>query len=392
MSSLVPPTSSEALDYSTHLQTRIREHIVAAGGKITFAEFMQLVLYAPADAQGRGGYYTGGAEKFGKEGDFVTAPLISEFFSYALAEQCAEIFKSLAQKNLLEFGAGTGIMAADILQHLEKIQQLPEKYYILEVSADLQQRQRQTLQEKVPHLYGRVSWLQSLPENFHGVMLANEVLDAMPVHQVIWHDDGVKEFYVCWSDGRFQYLEDELSSPRLKAAVQNLELTLGTFPPGYCSEINLMMDAWLASIAHCLQQGVVLLIDYGFPRHEYFHEQRSMGTLMCHYQHRAHADPFWYPGLQDITAHIDFTAVAEAAAENQLDILGFTTQAAFLLHNKILELANSEHDQQRWRNVQKIQQLIAPQEMGELFKVMALGKNYGEPLPAFELKDMLDRL
>jgi SAM-dependent MidA family methyltransferase len=378
--------------YSKHLQHRIRQQIEHSGGKITFAEFMQWALYAPADTQGWGGYYTGGIEKFGAKGDFITAPIMSEFFSYALAEQCAAIFKTLPQKNILEFGAGTGIMAADILQHLEKINRLPTHYYILELSADLQQRQREILQQKIPHLIERLEWLSTLPENFSGIILANEVLDAMPVHQVVWREDGIKERYVSWYDNQFQYLDAELSTSRLQAAVDNLQAEMGQFPPGYSSEINLMLNAWVASVAALLEQGVILLIDYGFPRHEYFHAQRSMGTLMCHYQHRAHSDPFSNIGLQDISAHVDFTAVAEAAAENNLDVLGFTTQAAFLLNNKILELANSEHDQQRWRNVQKIQQLIAPQEMGELFKVMALGKHFHEALPAFEFKDMLDRL
>lgn len=382
----------EALAYSAHLKTIIHEHIIRAGGKISFAEFMQLALYAPVDTQGRGGYYTGGTEKFGRAGDFVTAPEISEFFSYALAEQCSTILASLPQKNILEFGAGSGIMAADILQHLEKINSLPAHYYILEVSAELQQRQRTTLQEKIPQLIERVSWLHKLPETFVGVILANEVLDAMPVHQVVWHERDVKERFVCWQDDAFQYVEVELGSPRLKTAVITLQEELGNFPAGYCSEINLTLEPWLASIAEFLQQGVIVLIDYGFPRHEYFHPQRSMGTLMCHYRHRAHSDPFWCVGLQDITAHVDFTAVAEAAVKNHLDVLGFTTQAAFLLNNKLLDLASSEQEQQRWRNVQKIQQLIAPQEMGELFKVMALGKNFSEALPAFEFKDMLGRL
>ncbi|MSP52781.1 MAG: class I SAM-dependent methyltransferase [Gammaproteobacteria bacterium] len=382
----------EVLAYSAHLQNIIREKIVLAGGKISFAEFMRLALYAPADAQGRGGYYTGGTEKFGPEGDFITAPIISEFFSYALAEQCATVFNTLSQKNILEFGAGTGIMAADILQHLEKNNNLPAQYYILEISADLQQRQRDILQEKIPHLIARVQWLSTLPEKFSGIILANEVLDAMPVHQIMCTENEVQERYVIWQDKQFKYLESDISSVRLRAAVDTIQTELRHFSAGYQTEINLMLDAWLASLAEILQQGVILLIDYGFPRHEYFHPQRSMGTLMCHYRHRAHSDPFLNVGLQDITAHVDFTAVAEAATKNNLDVLGFTTQAAFLLNNKILELANSEHDQQRWRNVQKIQQLIAPQEMGELFKVMALGKNFYEALPAFEFKDMLGRL
>jgi SAM-dependent MidA family methyltransferase len=389
---LVTPLSPEAIAYSTHLQQIIREEITRADGKISFAEFMKLALYAPADAKGQGGYYTGGTEKFGQEGDFITAPIISKFFSYALAEQCTSIFKNLLCKNILEFGAGTGIMAADLLQHLEKKNSLPEHYYILEVSADLQQRQRDILQKNIPHLIERVHWLSTLPEKFSGIILANEVLDSMPVHQVVWSENVVQERYVIWDDNQFKYLEGDISSKRLQVAVDTIQTELGKFPTGYYTEINLMLEAWLTSLAAILEQGVILLIDYGFPRHEYFHPQRSMGTLMCHYRHRAHSDPFWYVGLQDITAHVDFTAVAEAATKNNLDVLGFTTQAAFLLNNKILELANSDQEQQRWRNVQKIQQLIAPQEMGELFKVMALGKNYNEALPAFEFKDMLGRL
>lgn len=345
------------------------------------------------------GYYVSGSQKFGASGDFVTAPEISPLFSYCLARQCSEILTHItpdSQKSILEFGAGSGVMAADILLEMEQLGQLPDCYYILEVSADLKQRQYETLQTKAGHLIDRVNWLEQLPDSpFTGIVLANEVLDAMPVHRFYKDSTNkhhtVGEYYVAVEDSRFVWRQGALSNEKLQDIVNNIQDQL---PNDYSSEINLAATAWVASIASCLHKGVVLIIDYGFPRHEYYHPQRDKGTLMCHYRHHSHPDPFFYPGLQDITAHVDFTAVAEAADAAGLDILGYTNQAFFLLGNKIEDylIKRDSNSPEYMKLAQQLKTLTMPGEMGELFKVIALGKSFNENLEGFSLKDDRVRL
>ncbi|KTD42683.1 class I SAM-dependent methyltransferase [Legionella parisiensis] len=349
---------------------------------IPFVEFMQLALYAPG-----AGYYSSGLQKLGKQGDFITAPELTPLFGKTLANQCQQILKELESPVLFEFGAGSGALCVALLEHLAEHNSLPEAYYILEVSADLYHRQHELIAQKIPHLAHLVTWLDRWPETpFNGVVLANEVLDAMPVHRFMKTEQGIMESYIALNE---QQQLTELFKPchnqRLLDYINN-RLSLPNTP--YLSEVNLFIDDWIMNNYHMLKQGVVFLIDYGFPRHEYYHPDRNQGTLMCHYQHRSHPDPLLYPGEQDITAHVDFTHVAEAGQQAGFHIAGFTNQASFLLANGLLSLINtldSELDQVQAK--QAIKQLTLPSEMGELFKVIALSKNMEMSLNGFLLND-----
>jgi SAM-dependent MidA family methyltransferase len=384
----LPIPSDDEQAHSERLQALIRDEIAAANGLITFARFMELALYAPGL-----GYYAAGARKFGEAGDFVTAPELSPLFSQCLAQQCQQLLRHLGGGAILEFGAGTGTMASDILLELERLGTLPDHYLILELSADLQQRQQETLRRRVPHLFARIEWLSALPApGFKGVILANEVVDAMPVHLIRFEEQGAREGFVSWQEGRFVWCDRPLSTPELQQQIATLQLELDAenFCRGYTSEINLVQRGWIRSLAGLLEQGVALIIDYGFPRHEYYHPERTGGTLMCHYRHRAHADPLILVGLQDITAHVDFTALAEAALDCGLEVLGYTGQAQFLLANGLGEriAAIDQSDARRYLEItQQVKKLTLPNEMGELFKVLALGRNYDGVLNGFMLQD-----
>ena len=386
----LPVPDADAIAHSQKLIESIATEIEQQGGQISFERYMSMALYQPGL-----GYYASGSQKFGAGGDFVTAPQLSSLFSRCLARQCSEILNALPAgeaRVLLEFGAGTGIMAADILLQLEELGTLPDSYYILEVSADLRQRQQATLKNKAVHLMDRVSWLDRLPdEGVSGVVLANEVLDAMPVHRFYKEDQSVGEYYVTLQDSKFVWREGDFSSDTVRHKVS--ELTTG-LPESYVSEINLAANAWIASISRWMKKGVVLVIDYGFPRNEYYHPQRNQGTLMCHYRHHSHENPFLYPGLQDITAHVDFSAVAEAADAAGLHIIGYTNQAFFLLANKVDSyLIDMDSNSPEYLQLaQQLKTLTMPGEMGELFKVIALGKNFDQELQGFALKDDRYRL
>jgi SAM-dependent MidA family methyltransferase len=383
--SRLPEPDEDAQAHSERLIALIRDEI--ADGQISFARYMELALYAPGL-----GYYSAGSRKFGESGDFVTAPEISSLFSRTLARQVCEILNSIDGGNVLEAGGGSGIMAADMLAELEQLESLPSQYFILELSADLRQRQKEMLTGRVPHLLSRVQWLDELPTSgFRGVVVANELLDALPVVCFSVEKNGIKERYVTWRDDCFQWVSAEPESAELK---EQLEAVAKDLPVGYESEINLTVNAWIQSIADTLEAGVVLLLDYGFPRNEYYHSERSAGTLMCHYRHRSHDDPFVYPGLQDITAHVDFTAIAESAQASGLDVSGYTSQAYFLLSNGLTELAeaNTSNEREQLFNAQQIRTLTMPNEMGELFKVMALTKNYESALTGFSMLDARHKL
>jgi SAM-dependent MidA family methyltransferase len=366
MPSRLPSPSPEAAQHSARLTELIRREIAAQGGWLSFARYMELALYAPGL-----GYYTAGAHKFGEAGDFVTAPELSPLFGRTLARQVAGIVAQDAP-HVLELGAGSGKLAADMLAELERIGCLPESYSILEVSADLRERQQALLGERLPHLAGRLHWLDALPETFAGAVVANEVLDALPVHLVHWREDGPVERGVIASDTGFGWEDRPINDPELLEAARNIAV-----PDGYVSEICLAQRGLINSLAQRLTRGALLFVDYGFGAGEFYHPQRSTGTLMCHYRHRAHDDPFFLPGLQDITAHVNFTDAAECGIEAGLELLGYTTQAFFLLNCGIADFV-AESDPENLRDHQplsaQLQKLTSPAEMGELFKAIMLGK------------------
>ena len=385
----LPPPSDIALAHSRSVQTMIRDKIHAAGGWISFEQFMNLVLYAPGM-----GYYSSGATKLGSAGDFVTASEISSLFGRTLAQQVIQIYRQISQTDILEFGAGSGKLALDLLFELEKSDALPGKYFILEISAELRQRQQMLLADKAPHLVHLVEWLEQLPAQFNGIILANEVLDAMPVHMVAWHNNELFERGVIWQNGQFAWQDRPIQNIELHHAASQLTSLINPHNDvafTYVSEINLAATHFMRSLANIMQQGVILLIDYGFGRDEYYHPQRSQGTLMCHYRHHAHDDPFFLPGLQDITSHVDFSAISAAAENTELVLLGYTTQAYFLINCGITEILAQtpvEDTNNYLPQANQLQKLVSPAEMGELFKVIGFGKNFSEPLIGFKNGDM----
>ncbi len=378
MSSL-PQPSREAQVHSNQLCDLIHRDIALQSGWIPFSRFMELALYAPGL-----GYYSAGARKFGAAGDFVTAPEISPLFGRTLARQIAEIMVH-STPHIIELGAGSGQLAVDVLGELERQACLPERYDILEVSADLRQRQQALLQQHLPHLIDRVHWLDALPDSISGVVVANEVLDALPVHLLRWTDGCIFERGVASKGAHFVWQERLLGIPALLAIAQQIVV-----PDDTLSEISLAARGLVSSLSERLRQGVLLFIDYGFGAREYYHEQRDCGTLMCHYRHHAHDDPFFLPGLQDITVHVDFTAAAEAAIDAGLHLVGYTTQAHFLINCGITDLL-AQTDPESVRDYlplsAQLQKLTSPAEMGELFKVIALGKGMGAPLCGFVAGD-----
>ncbi|MCL2345050.1 MAG: SAM-dependent methyltransferase [Desulfobulbus sp.] len=383
----LPLPDLDALAHSQRLRQYLADDIDAQGGWLSFSRFMEGVLYAPGL-----GYYAAGARKFGAAGDFVTAPEMTPLFAQSLARQVAEGMVASVPV-VCEVGAGSGRLAADLLLALEARQILPERYFILDLSADLRQRQQATIAQAAAHLAGRVVWLDRLPETFSGVVLANELLDALPVDIVAWRADGIFSRGVSLAaDGGFTWNERPASGALLAAAEEIAEQC--GLPPGFESEIGLASRAWTAEWGHRLQRGLLLLIDYGFPRREFYHPQRGRGTLMCHYRHRAHPDPFYLPGLQDVTAHVDFTAIAAAADSAGLDALGYASQGRFLLDCGILDrLGEIPADSVDYlRAASEVNKLLLPHEMGELFKVLALGRGLTEPLCGFATGDQRHRL
>jgi SAM-dependent MidA family methyltransferase len=382
----LPTLTAEEAAHAARVAARLREEIAAAGGWIGFARYMQLALYEPGL-----GYYSAGAHKLGASGDFVTAPEVAPVFSRCLALQCEEVLRAQGGGELLELGAGSGVMAAGILGELERRGALPHRYRILDVSADLRERQRATLAEAVPHLLDRIEWLDRLPESIDGVVVANEVLDALPVERFVMRGDEVRALGVACRDGRLQW--SEAAAPaRLAAAVRRIERETGAaWPEGYASEVNLGLGDWLASLAGPLARGVMLFVDYGLPRREYYAPERSEGTLLCHVRHRFHDDPFARPGLQDITAWVDFTAVAESAEAAGLAVAGYATQAHFLIGNDLGGFVAHVADLDLASRVNLSRQamlLTLPGEMGERFRVMALARGCDLPLRGFAVRDL----
>ena len=373
--SALPAPTAEAQAQSQQLSLLIQEEINRNNGWISFSVFMQMALYAPGL-----GYYSGGTKKFGAGGDFVTAPEISPLFAQTLARQAAQVIEE-THGDILELGAGTGKLAADLLLTLHELDKLPARYYILEVSAYLRQVQRDNLQKLLPEtVFQRVMWLGSLPGEFIGLILGNEVLDAIPVHLVYQTEAELLERGVSFDNG-FVWQDKQLTSASLGNNLRDYAL-----PRDYLTEICPAAAGLIQSLAEALQRGVVLMLDYGFAGREYYHPQRNQGTLMCHYQHYAHSDPLVNVGLQDITAHVDFTSVAHAGISKRLELAGFCSQAQFLMNCGILDVMSqvSPNDMARYAPLAAAaQKLLSPAEMGELFKAIAFSKNMESPLVGF---------
>ena len=372
----LPEPDQAARERSGQLLARMAERIEAAGGWMDFAAYMQSALYEPGL-----GYYDGANRKFGAGGDFVTAPELSPHFARTLARHWAGACADLPAQ-VLEFGAGTGALAEEFLREVQRLGLPMPDYGILEVSADLRLRQQHRLSGLPVH------WLDGLPASFSGLMIANEVLDVLPVRLFV-DEHGVQERGVAWEQGRL-VLRSRPAPADLSSAVSVLRDRNGPWPPGYGSEWCPLAGAWIHSLAQCLDRGLMLFFDYGFPEHEYYHPQRTMGTVMCHYRQHAHADPLWYPGLNDITAHVDFSACARQALVSGLQVRGYTSQANFLLNAGILDGLHGVSDPATLAGVQR---LLLESEMGEIIKVMALSKGIGEaPLAGFTRGDRRHRL
>jgi SAM-dependent MidA family methyltransferase len=365
----LPLPDPESLAHSERVAAFIRRAIRRAGGSISFAEFMQHALYAPGL-----GYYSAGAAKFGASGDFITAPESSPLFARVLARQCAPVLQALSCPVVLEIGAGSGALAADLLGYLPDL----ERYKILEVSADLRQRQEDLLRRKVPEQVAKVGWLNDLPRNFCGVIVANEVADALPVERFEKTGAGIVQHRVVAEGDAFAWRR-EAAPPFLEQAVRHLEHSLGAeFPEGFVSELSPGLPGWIADISASLDRGFIFLFDYGLTRAEYYARDRSDGWLRCHLRHRAHNDPLIYPGIQDLSSWVDFTSVAEGATGTGMEVAGFVSQAHFLINGGLQEeLADFQRlpTAAQLEISRQVKMLTLPSEMGEHFKCIGLAKN-----------------
>ncbi len=381
----LPTPDPESAAHSERVAGFIRDKIAAAGGSISFAEFMQHALYAPGL-----GYYVAGAIKLGAAGDFVTAPEISSVFGRVIARQAAEVLASLDDGAVLELGAGSGRLAASVLRMLKELDRLPRRYDILEVSADLRERQERLLRAELPELVSRVNWVDRLPQEFSGVIVANEVLDAFPVERFRRVAGGVQQLQVADREGSFEVVAADAPA-NLRDAVAAIERDLGyELHAGYESEVSLGVRGWVAELGRAMQRGAVFLFDYGVSRREYYAPDRDAGWLRCHFRHRAHADPLLLPGIQDITAWVDFTAVAEAAVDSGMEVAGFATQAGFLMSGglevELRSMASLSAREQIELSAQ-VKNLTLPGAMGENFKCMALRRGAVEVPSAFRMTD-----
>ncbi|WP_425502882.1 class I SAM-dependent methyltransferase [Pseudomarimonas arenosa] len=386
----LPEPAVEARAHSERFVEQLRAVIAAEGGAIPFSRYMELALYAPGF-----GYYSAGATKFGASGDFITAPELGSLFARTVANAAIRLLRPLGEADVLELGGGSGAFAEGMLTHLAELDWRPGRYMILEPSADLRQRQQQRLRERLTaDLFARVEWLDQLPEQgWSGLLFANEVLDALPVTRFVKRQGEVMELYVEVREQQLR-LTERAADSMLIAALQKVEQTLGrSLPDGYVSELLVQLPWWLQAVTGSLQRGLALFIDYGYTRREYYLDERSQGTLVCHYRHRAHADPFIWPGLNDISSFVDFTAVAEAGLAAGLELAGFCSQASFLLGNGLeQELAAPAADEreQRARN-EEARKLVLPGEMGERFRVIGLERGV-DASALFAFGDLSGRL
>jgi len=367
----LPVPDQAAVQQSQRVSQLLRSQIEQADGHLSFSQFMHTCLYTPED-----GYYQSTRPKFGSQGDFITAPEISPLFGDCIAHMCADALKQIPAACLFEFGAGSGHLAADILGTLATQYDLYPDYKILELSSALQQRQRETLQRRCPDCYDQVAWLSALPETpFTAIILANEVLDAIPFDRFIIKNQQIHELHVVEHEQQFawqMYPANIDLNEQIKDLVPHL-------PDDYVSEYAPQSRAWLHSLADLLEQGLMLLIDYGTEQADYYHPQRNQGSLRCFYKHHVHGDPFLYTGLQDITTHVNFTDIAETALKADLQVAGYTTQAYFLLDNglsqQLEQYASQLKHSEYLAYAQQAKQLILPDNMGERFKVMLLQRN-----------------
>jgi SAM-dependent MidA family methyltransferase len=354
----------------------LKTEIYEAGGYIPFARFMEIALYTP-----HLGYYMSSNPIFGAKGDYVTAPHISPFFAECMAKQFKDILDEMPGGDIIEIGAGTGVFAKDVLLALEKMDCLPAHYYIYEISPILRDAQKKLFTTHCPQLLERIYWLDSLDREIEGIIFGNEVFDALPVHAFRVENAKVRERVVTFAKGQLQDLYVDPVSENLEEKVLSY-MDTDILAEGYESEIHLCLPALMQKLEQILQKGVMLFLDYGYGRKEYYHPHRSMGTLMCFLKHYRHANPLLYPGAQDITAHVDFTSVIE---NSSCDLLGFTTQAGFLLGLDLPAMMAQKNIS--WEENAGIKQLILPSEMGELMKVIGLGKNFTKKLLGFSFQD-----
>jgi SAM-dependent MidA family methyltransferase len=376
--------SADETQHSDRVRRALAQEISRRGGWMSFESYMDFVLYAPGL-----GYYSAGARKFGRGGDFTTAPEVSSLFGACVAQQCREILSEVNHGSMLEIGAGTGKLAVDVLRRLDALGCLPERYFILEISADLRERQRVLIAKCIPHLQQRVIWLDVVPEApWDGVIIANEVLDALPVLRFRWHEAGCQELGVARDRDAFVWSPRE-ASDTVSQHCRRLEASVG-WDDGYVSEYCPRLEPWTKAVAASLRTGAVLWFDYGLPRKQYYLPERHEGSLICHFRHRALTDPFLYPGLQDISAWVDFTLLAEASVAADFDLAGFTTQAFFLAGLGIdAEMRSMAGDEQQFaRLAVEARQLLMPGEMGERFKSMAWTRGLSIELSGFALQDL----
>ena len=418
--SVLPEVPPEVRQHSQQLLDILRQKINRQGS-ISFAEYMQSALYEPGL-----GYYASGYPVFGADGDFITSPGLGELYGKCLAVQCDEVITALEQKYdrtqvhgfepcLIEFGAGNGLLARVLLEQITALRaarkQPPPAYHIIETSGSLRQRQQIELEQLAPDLSGQVQWHEYLPENLSGIVVANEVLDAMPVERLRWQQQHLQQLRVDFdvAQGRLRAsyvtLQNDASAPPWLGELEQLLATLPqALPDGYCFEFNTYVRGWLAAVSGLLSSGAVLLVDYGYPRAEYFLPERDQGTLMCYYRHHAHDDPYHLPGAQDITAHVDFTAVVEAAVDAGFNLNGYTSQSAFLQSNGLLEFAEQSIQSSAGQNhgnavqpesirlMQEVKTLCMPGSMGERFQVMGLTKGLDLVMRGFTRLDLSHRL
>ena len=373
----LPEPDAEAAAHSARLSDAIRHEITAAGGAVPFSRFMELALYAPGL-----GYYSAGASKFGPAGDFTTAPEMGPVFAACVAESLAPVLQQLgAQARFLELGGGTGAFAAVALKRLMELDALPDRYAILEPSAQLRERQRETLRERLsPPLFELVEWPDTpFADDWDGVLFANEVIDALPTPRFAIAGGEVMEEHVVVEDGAFARV-DRPADAFLSNAVRHIERRLErTLPDGYRSEVLPQLPYWIQAVSGGMRRGAMLFVDYGHPRAEYYQAERRDGTLRAFHRHRMHDDPLRWPGLQDITASVDFTALAEAGVAAGFEFAGYCSQASFLLGNGlagVLERIERIGDEaERLRRTEEVKKLTLPSGMGERFGVMGFEKD-----------------